>query len=76
MPTPSLRDELRADQGKPTQCTVCRWLNTLDAAAAAEWREVLADGSFTHASIHRALLRRDANVSRSGIEGHRTSGHK
>lgn len=72
----SLRDELAADQGKPTQCSMCKWLESLDAKTRAEWAEVLADRSYTHASIHRAILRREAPVTRGSVEGHRTNGHK
>lgn len=72
----SLRDELAADQGKPTQCAMCRWLSDLDAKARAEWVEVIADRSYTHASIHRAVLRREAHVTRSSVESHRSNGHK
>jgi hypothetical protein len=72
----SLRDEIAADQGKPTQCALCRWLNTLDRKERTEWVEVLADRAFTHASIHRALLRRNAPVGRTSVETHRTGGHK
>jgi hypothetical protein len=71
----SLRDELAADQGKPTQCAVCRWLGRQDDKTAAEWRGVFADRSFTAASIHRALIRREAAVGRSSVESHRTNGH-
>lgn len=72
----SLRDELAADQGKPTQCSMCKWLGSLDAKARTEWADVLADRSYTHASIHRAILRREAPVTRSSVESHRTNGHK
>lgn len=71
----SLRDELAADQGKPTQCSVCRWLAQQDKETAPEWRTVLKDRSFTHASIHRAILRRDGIVSRGAIESHRSNNH-
>lgn len=72
----NLRDELAADQGTPTQCGMCKWLAGLDAKARAEWAEVLADRAYTHASIHRALIRRDAPVTRGSVEGHRSNGHK
>lgn len=72
----TLRDEIAADQGKPTQCAVCRWLDTLDPKSAADWRDVLADRSFTHASIHRAMARRDSGVGRSSVETHRSGAHK
>lgn len=74
--TTSLRDELSADQGKPTQCSVCRFLGDQPPKERADWTEVLADRSFTHASIHRALMRRDAVVSRGSVENHRSNGHK
>ena len=72
----SLRDELAADQGKPTQCSMCKWLSGLDAKGRAEWGDVLADRSYTHASVHRAIIRREAPVTRSSVESHRTNGHK
>jgi len=73
----SLRDEIAADQGKPTQCGVCLWLRLSADKDATEWRAVFADRSFSHASIHRAIVRRGvSNVGRSSVEGHRTGGHK
>lgn len=72
----SLRDEIAADQGKPTQCSACRWLAGLSDKEGAEWREILADRSFSHASIHRAMMKRNAPVGRSSVEGHRSGGHK
>lgn len=72
----SLRDEIAADQGVPTQCTVCRWLTTLDDASRAEWTEVIGDRAFTHASIHRAIIRRNDAIGRSAVENHRQAGHK
>lgn len=72
----SLVDELRADQGKPTQCGLCRWLQQLTEAERAEWQGALDDRSFTHASIHRAIARRNGNVTRGSVENHRTSGHR
>ena len=73
----SLRDEIAADQGKPTQCSTCLWFRQSSEKDAAEWRAVFADRSFTHASIHRALVRRNvANVGRSSVESHRMGGHK
>lgn len=72
----SLRDEIAADQGKPTQCAACRWLGQQAAKDAAEWRGIFADRSFTHASIHRALARRDTGIGRSSVETHRVGAHK
>lgn len=72
----SLRDEIAADQGKPTQCGVCLWLSRQTAKDQAEWREIFADRSFTHASIHRALVRRDSGIGRSSVESHRGAAHK
>ena len=72
----SLREELAADQGKPTQCSMCKWLGSLEPKVRAEWVEELADRSWTHASVHRAIIRREAPVTRSSVEGHRTNGHK
>ena len=72
----SLREEIAADQGKPTQCAICRWLATLSASEAQEWREIMADRSFTHASIHRAIVKRTHIVGRSSVETHRSGNHR
>lgn len=82
----SLLDELRADQGKPTQCAVCMWIDTRPPAEQAEWHEAMRQHStvITHASVHRAILRRiDAEgasytgprVGRGSVEGHRKNLH-
>lgn len=73
----SLIDELRGDQGRPTQCLVCAWLDGRPAAEQKEWDAALADrAAFTHSSIHRALSRRDVKISRGSVENHRTNGHR
>ena len=82
----SLLDELRADQGKPTQCVVCLWIEAQPAPERADWHQaMLAHTSiYTHASIHRAILRRvEASgssytgpvVGRGSVEGHRKNRH-
>ena len=72
----SLLDELRADQGKPTQCAVCRYLEGIKKSECAEWDLAMADRSFTSASIHRALQARQAPVGRSSVESHRANRHR
>lgn len=72
----SLLDEIRADQGKPTQCGLCRWLVDRPQKEREEWEAAFVDRSFTHASIHRALQRRGANITRGSVENHRANGHK
>jgi len=71
----NLRDELSADQGKPTQCCLCKWIGVLAPKERAEWSEVMADRAYTHASIHRALIRREAAIPRGSVENHRVNGH-
>lgn len=73
---PSLLDELRADQDPRAQCRVCRWIESLKPAEQAEWDAAMSDRSFTHASIYRALSRRESGCGRSGVESHRTSKHR
>ena len=69
----NLRDELASDQSRKTQCGVCQWINQQNDAA--DWKAVIADKSFTHASIYRALQRRDVHVGRGAIEMHRLNNH-
>ena len=73
--TTNLRDEVASDQGKKTQCGVCRWINQQDETTAAEWRAVIADKAFSTASLHRALQRREVAVGRGSVENHRSNGH-
>ena len=72
----TLLDELRADQGKPTQCVVCRWIETLSPGEQQEWDTACADRAFTHSSIFRALHRRESGVKRGSVENHRTNKHR
>ena len=71
----NLRDELAADQGRPTQCSLCKWLSALAPKDRAEWNEVMADRAYTHASIHRALISRGSVGPRGAVENHRINGH-
>lgn len=83
---PSLMDELRADQGRPTQCTACAWIKTRPPAEQAEWHEAMRSHSavVSHASIHRAIIKRiEASgvkydgplVGRGSVEHHRKNAH-
>ena len=72
----TLRDEIAADQGKPTQCGVCLTMSRMDEKARKEWDDVLNDQTFTHASIARAAARRRIGFTRSSIETHRKNLHR
>lgn len=71
----SLIDELRADQGRPTQCVLCAWLAQMPAAERAEWAVVAADRSFTIASLYRAAKKRGFPSGPASIENHRKREH-
>lgn len=82
----SLMDELRADQGKATQCAVCLWIGTRPKAEQTEWHEAMKQHPtvITHASIHRAIARRideagtayvGPAVGRGSVENHRNNSH-
>lgn len=72
----SLADELRADQDPRSQCRLCRWIETLKSHEQAEWDVALADRSYTHTSIYRALARRESGVGKGTIENHRANRHR
>jgi hypothetical protein len=72
----TLLDELKADQDPRTQCRLCTWLAARSEAERKEWAAVMADRSFTHASIFRAAQRRGYNAGKGTIETHRGNGHK
>lgn len=71
----TLIDELRADQGKPTQCGFCLWLAGRTDAERKEWAVAAADRSFTHSSIFRAAKKRGYPAGLSSVETHRKNGH-
>ena len=72
----TLIDELRADQGKPTQCALCIWLGTRTDPERKEWAAVTVDRSFTHASVFRAAKKRGYTGGTSSIETHRKNEHR
>ena len=72
----SLMDELRADSRKMNACAACEWIAALPKAEQAEWDTACADRSFTHASIFRAIQRRNGRVGRGSIENHRLNAHR
>ena len=76
----TLIDELRADQGKPTTCAACLWISGLSAEQQKQWDAAMADRSFTHASIHRAIQRRmpedGQGIGSSSVAKHRSSKHR
>ena len=74
--SPSLAEELRADQDPRASCRLCAWLNSQNTLVQVEWDAVLADRSYTHASLYRALLKRDVPVGKSSVEGHRSNRHR
>lgn len=74
---PTILDEIRADQGKPTQCQFCLWLSSQPAADRAQWNEALADRTITTSSIQRAVARRLPDGAKvPTIDTHRQKGHK
>lgn len=78
---PSLREELRqellADQDPRITCRLCTWLKSQPPDVQAEWDAILADrASFTHASVSRALKRREANLTDNSVMNHRGKGHR
>lgn len=73
---PSLADELRADQDPRSTCKLCTWLASLSTKEQAEWDAAIRDRTFTHASIFRALARRNSNVTKGSIESHRANRHR
>jgi hypothetical protein len=77
---PTLLDELRADQGRPTQCQVCVFIESRPTDEQKEWDSACADRSFTHSSVHRALMRRKyegtKGPSRTSVENHRKNSHR
>jgi hypothetical protein len=72
----TLVEELKADQDPRTQCRLCVWLESRTESERKEWAAVMADRSFTHASIFRAAQRRGYNAGKGTIETHRGNGHK
>jgi len=72
----NLIDELRADQDPRMQCRLCTWLESRPEGERKEWTAVMADRSFTHASIFRAAQRRGYGAGKGTVETHRGSGHK
>jgi hypothetical protein len=70
-----LRDELLADQDPRTQCRFCMWLVARTEKERDEWAAVMADRSFTHASLFRAAKKRGYGSGSGSVEGHRNSGH-
>lgn len=77
----SILDEVLAEQGKPTSCATCNWLETRPRAEQAEWDVIMADKTVQHAAIHRTLVKREAAVagqlvSRASIANHRLNLHR
>jgi len=73
----SLIEELIADQDPRAVCRACAWIAAQTPKDQADWDRVMADRArFTHASVFRALVRRDAAVSRGSVENHRVGGHR
>lgn len=73
----SILDEIRADQGKPTQCQFCIWLRTQSKSDQAEWQAALEDRTITTSSIQRAVARRMPDGQKTPtIDTHRQKGHK
>lgn len=56
---------------KGPRCTVCQLLKTLDAVDAKILREALADPSFTHNGIARALRAEGHQVGAGTLSRHR-----
>lgn len=78
---PSLEEELLSDQDPRVRCGVCDWLDKLGEKENPEWDKAINAKvgdrfRFTHASIHRALQRREAPIRRSTVEHHRQNGHR
>jgi hypothetical protein len=71
-----LLDALRQDQDpRRGACHFCEWLRSRPAAEQKEWREALADRSFTTASLIRQALKRGYAGGRSTPETHRKNDH-
>lgn len=69
----SLADALKkhAVTVKGPSCRICAVLSTLDKADAVVLNEALADPTYTHAGIMRALRTEGHQVSDSAVARHR-----
>lgn len=76
-----LLDELMGDQDPRSRCVLCEWLEAQTKSERDEWTQALTMRAgtkyrFTHASIQRALKRRNVKVGRATVQTHRNSEHK
>lgn len=76
MPKTNILEEIRMDQGKPTQCQFCAWLSQQTSEDRLQWNEALGDRTITTTSIERAVARRVADGKPPSVDTHRRKGHK
>lgn len=72
----SLKDALAANKTvhKGPKCTLCLLIKRMDKKDADVLLEALADDTFTHAAISRALQSEGHHITANTVQRHRTKG--
>lgn len=77
---PSIIEEIASDQlrWRRGDCQTCAWIRRRPAKEQVEWHNAMADESFSHSSILRAMRKRtpDDTPGESSVGKHRRSQHK
>ena len=72
----SLADALEANKtmAKGPRCTLCLLLKRMEAKDLEVLKAALADDTFTHAAISRALQAEGHHITANTVQRHRTRG--